>query len=108
MAAPPAACATGLVAAVATPPSPWGPADANLPLRYVTPRDVRPNLKETTMGLGDLTKKASDALSSEKAEEISDTVLDKAGTAAKKVTGGKFDSQIDSAIQAADKAVGTD
>ena len=40
------------------------------------------------MGLGDLTKKASDALSSEKAEEISDTVLDKAGTAAKKVTGG--------------------
>ena len=83
MAAPPAACATGLVAAVATPPSPWGPADANLPLRYVTPRDVRPNLKETTMGLGDLTKKASDALSSEKAEEISDTVLDKAGTAAR-------------------------
>lgn len=48
------------------------------------------------------------ALKSEQAEQISDTILDGAAQAAKKVTGGKFDSQIDQARDGADKAIGTD
>jgi len=35
-------------------------------------------------------------------------VLDKAGEAAKKATGGKFSSQVDAARDAADKAIGTE
>ncbi|PHP53181.1 antitoxin [Actinomyces ruminis] len=60
------------------------------------------------MGLDDLKKKAEGVVSSDKVEEVSDTVLDKAAEAAKKVTGGKFDSQVDSARDAADKAIGND
>ncbi|WP_460772548.1 antitoxin [Microbacterium sp. GXF7504] len=48
------------------------------------------------------------ALKSEQAEQISDKLLDGASGVAKKVTGGKFDSQIDGARDAADKAVGTE
>ena len=58
------------------------------------------------MGLDDLKKKAEGVVSSDKVEEVSDKVLDKASEAAKKVTGGKFDSQVDSARDAADKAIG--
>lgn len=58
------------------------------------------------MGLGDLTNKATEALSSDKAEEISDKVLDTAAGAAKKVSGGKFDDKIDSARDAADSKLG--
>lgn len=58
------------------------------------------------MGLDDLKKKAEGVVSSDKVEEVSDKVLDKAAEAAKKVTGGKFDSQVDSARDAADKAIG--
>lgn len=60
------------------------------------------------MGLDDLKKKAEGVVSSDKVEETSDKVLDKAAEAAKKVTGGKFDSQVDSARDAADKAIGND
>ncbi|WP_136314372.1 MULTISPECIES: antitoxin [Actinomyces] len=60
------------------------------------------------MGLDDLKKKAEGVVSSDKVEEVSDKVLDKAAEAAKKVTGGKFDSQVDSARDAADKAIGNE
>jgi len=60
------------------------------------------------MGLDDLKKKAEGVVSSDKVEEVSDKVLDKASEAAKKVTGGKFDSQVDSARDAADKAIGNE
>ncbi|WP_103061531.1 Rv0909 family putative TA system antitoxin [Actinomyces qiguomingii] len=60
------------------------------------------------MGLDDLKKKAEGVVSSEKAEAVSDKVLDTAAAAAKKVTGGKFDSKIDSARDAADKAIGNE
>ncbi|MBF4570272.1 antitoxin [Plantibacter sp. VKM Ac-2880] len=69
------------------------------------------------MGIEDITKKAQeflndnkvkDALSSQQAEDISDKLLGGVADAAKKVTGGKFDEQIDGARDAADKAVGTE
>lgn len=60
------------------------------------------------MGLDDLKKKATEALGSDKGEQASDSALDKAAPVAKKATGGKFDSQIDSARDTADKAIGTD
>ena len=69
------------------------------------------------MALDDITKKAQeflkdnkvkDALKSEQAEDISDKLLGSVADAAKKVTGGKFDGQIDSARDAADKAVGNE
>ncbi|WP_431030897.1 antitoxin [Plantibacter sp. RU18] len=69
------------------------------------------------MALEDVTKKAQeflkdnkvkDALKSEQAEDISDKLLGGVADAAKKVTGGKFDEQIDGARDAADKAVGSE
>jgi len=69
------------------------------------------------MALDDITKKAQeflndnkvkDALKSEQAEDISDKLLGSVAEAAKKVTGGKFDEQIDGARDAADKAVGNE
>ena len=68
-------------------------------------------------GFDDITKKAQeflnsdqvkDALKSEQAEDVSDKLLDGVADAAKKVTGGKFDGQIEGARDAADKAVGTE
>ena len=56
------------------------------------------------MGLDDLAKKAGDALSSDKAEAISDKALDAAAGAAKKATGGKYDDKID----AVDGKLGTE
>ena len=47
------------------------------------------------MGIGDLTSKAGEALGS-----------DKAADAAKKATGGKFDSQVEAARDAADSKLG--
>ena len=41
------------------------------------------------MGLGDLTKKLKDALTSDKVEEVSDKGIDLAAKAASKVTSGK-------------------
>ncbi|KQO63901.1 antitoxin protein [Curtobacterium sp. Leaf261] len=50
--------------------------------------------------------KVKDALQSEKAEEISDKILDGLADAAKKVTGGKYDEQIDSARDNVDGKIG--
>jgi hypothetical protein len=69
------------------------------------------------MGIEDLAKQAGDfakdnadkiqdALKSEQAEEISDKVLDGAAGLANKVTGGKFEEQVESARAAADGAIG--
>ena len=59
------------------------------------------------MGLDDLAKKAGDALSSDKAEAISDKALDAAAGAAKKATGGKFDSQVEAVRDAVDSKIGS-
>ncbi|MFJ4296396.1 antitoxin [Curtobacterium sp. NPDC089689] len=68
-------------------------------------------------GFDDITKKAQqflqdgkvqDALKSEKAEDVSDKVLDGVADAVKKATGGKFDDKIDSARDTADKHVGNE
>ncbi len=69
--------------------------------------------------LDDLTKKAQDfieenkdqieeVLNSEQAEEVSDKIIGAVSDAAKKVTGGRFDEQIDGAAATADNAVGTE
>lgn len=67
------------------------------------------------MALDDITGKAkeflsnpkvTEALHSEQAEGVSDSLLDKVSDAADKVTGGKFHDQIDSARDEADKHVG--
>jgi hypothetical protein len=69
------------------------------------------------MGIDDITKKAQeflsdskvqDALKSEQAEGISDKLLDGVAEAANKVTGGKFESQIDGARDAADEKIGNE
>lgn len=69
------------------------------------------------MGIEDITAKAkefltdnrvTDALKSEQAEDISDKVLDGVADVANKVTGGKFEAQIDGARDTADKAVGNE
>lgn len=58
------------------------------------------------MGLDDLKNKATEALSSDKVESVSDAALDKVADAAKAVTGGKFDGQIDAARDAVDDKIG--
>lgn len=60
------------------------------------------------MGLEDLANQAKGLLNSDKAEEISDNLLDSASAAADKVTGGKFADQIDGARNAADEHVGNE
>lgn len=71
------------------------------------------------MAIDDLVKQAGDflknnsdkvqeALKSEQAEGISDTVLDGAADLANKVTGGKFADQVQSARDAADKHIGNE
>ena len=69
------------------------------------------------MGLDDITKKAKDflddnkvkeALQSEQAEDVSDKVLGGVADAVSKVTGGKFDEQIEGAKDEADKKVGNE
>ncbi|MET1043948.1 MAG: Rv0909 family putative TA system antitoxin [Microbacteriaceae bacterium] len=47
-------------------------------------------------------------MKSEKAEDISDKVLDGVADAVNKVTGKKFESQVDGARDTADKAVGNE
>jgi phage terminase small subunit len=68
-------------------------------------------------GLDDITGKAKEflddnkvkeALHSEQAEGISDKLLDGVADAANKVTGGKFEQQIDSARDEADKKIGNE
>jgi len=67
------------------------------------------------MDFNDITKKAQkfleddkvkDALKSEKAEDISDKLLDGVANAAQKATGSKFDEQIEGARKAADDKIG--
>jgi hypothetical protein len=53
-------------------------------------------------------EKINEALKSEQAEGISDSVLDGVADFAKKVTGGKFDEQIDGARDTADGAIGNE
>ncbi|SDK28866.1 MT0933-like antitoxin protein [Cryobacterium psychrotolerans] len=69
------------------------------------------------MGLEDITRKAQEflddnkvkeALNSQQAEDISDKLLGGTADAVKKVTGGKFDEQIEGARDAADKKVGNE
>ncbi|WP_413449983.1 antitoxin [Georgenia phoenicis] len=60
------------------------------------------------MGLGDMAKKAKDALSSDKGEQTSDRVLDGAANLANKVTGGKHADKIQRGRDAADERIGTD
>ncbi|MFD1506266.1 antitoxin [Georgenia yuyongxinii] len=69
------------------------------------------------MGFDDLARKAKDAfqsekvqqaLRSEKAETVSDTVLEKAAGMADKATGGKYEQQIAGARNMADTKIGTD
>lgn len=68
-------------------------------------------------GLDDVTKKAKDflndnkvkdALNSDKAEEVSDSILDAVAGAADRVTGGKFHDRIEDAREAADNKIGND
>ncbi|TFC13990.1 antitoxin [Cryobacterium algoritolerans] len=67
------------------------------------------------MGLEGITKKADDflgdnkvqdALNSDQAEDISDTLLGGVADLANKVTGGKVEEQIEGARAAADEKVG--
>lgn len=48
----------------------------------------------------------SDALKSEQAEGISDTLLDGVAGAVNSVTGGKFEKQVDAARDAVDGSIG--
>ncbi|GAA4267427.1 antitoxin [Frondihabitans peucedani] len=66
-------------------------------------------------GLDDIAKKAQEflgsdkvkgALKSEKAEDVSDKVLDGVADAVNKATGGKYSDQIGSAREQADKKIG--
>jgi len=67
--------------------------------------------------MDDITKKAQaflgndkvkEALGSKQAEDVSDKVLDSLSDTVKKASGGKFDGQVDSARNSADKKVGND
>lgn len=69
--------------------------------------------------LDDITKKAQDfiednkdkiqdVLKSEQAEDISDKIIGGVSDTAKKVTGGKFDQQIDDVAKNVDKSVGNE
>jgi antitoxin protein of toxin-antitoxin system len=59
-------------------------------------------------GFDELKNKAQQAAGDhpEQVEKFSDQAIDKGGDAADKATGGKYDSQVDSAQQQADKRVG--
>ncbi|MGT2426818.1 Rv0909 family putative TA system antitoxin [Amnibacterium kyonggiense] len=52
--------------------------------------------------------KAQDFLKTDKGEQVSDQVLDKAAAAADKATGGEHDQQIASARDTADQHLGTE
>lgn len=58
------------------------------------------------MDLNSLKNQAAEALNNEKVEEVVDQGLDTAADAAKKVTGGKFDDQIDQARDTIDDKLG--
>lgn len=60
------------------------------------------------MGIDDLVNKAKEAASSDKAEELSDNVLDGAENLANKLTGGKFADQVDDVRDNLDKRIGNE
>lgn len=59
------------------------------------------------MGLDDLVNKGKDLLNSDKAEQVSDDLIEKASDFADQRTGGKYAEQLDKAVQQADKRIGT-
>jgi hypothetical protein len=65
--------------------------------------DVTNKAKEFLSG-----DKAKEALNSEQAEGVSDKLLDGVAGLANKVTGGKFEDKIEDARQAADDKVGNE
>lgn len=52
--------------------------------------------------------KVKDKLNSDKAEQVSDSILDKAAGVAESLTGGKYSEKIQKARDAADKAIGNE
>lgn len=60
------------------------------------------------MGIEDITNKAKALFTSEKAEQISDSVLDTVESTVNKVTGDKFADQVGQARDKADGAVGNE
>lgn len=60
------------------------------------------------MGLDDMKKKASGALSSDKGEKRSDDALDRGSDFASDRTGGKYDDKIDKGRDAADERIGNE
>ena len=61
---------------------------------------------QDVMDLGGMADKAKKALDSEQGEQRSDQALDKAEQFADDKTGGKYDSQVDKARDAADQHIG--
>ncbi|PPH61698.1 antitoxin protein [Rathayibacter sp. AY1D7] len=53
-------------------------------------------------------RKAQDALRSEKAEQVSDQTLEKAGEIASRLTNGKYDDRIEDLKRQADKRIGNE
>nr|WP_246226976.1 Rv0909 family putative TA system antitoxin [Rathayibacter agropyri] len=53
-------------------------------------------------------EKAQEALRSEKAEEVSDQVLEKTSEIASRLTNGQYDERIEDVKRQADKRVGND
>ena len=60
------------------------------------------------MGLGDMARKAKDALSTEKGEQVSDKVLDRGADLANRVTGEKYADKVQQGRDAVDDRIGTD
>ncbi|OKL52937.1 hypothetical protein BSZ39_12215 [Bowdeniella nasicola] len=60
------------------------------------------------MGLGHFVNKAKEQLNSEKAEQLSDSALDKAKDFASQRTGGKYYDKITSARDSIDERIGTE
>lgn len=60
------------------------------------------------MGIEDIVNKAKDVFTSDKAEQLSDSVLDKAAGAANAVTGDKFSEKVDEVRDQVDGKVGND
>lgn len=73
-----------------------------------TPFRVATNGEEVDMGLGDMAKKAKQALSSDKGEQLSDQALDRGADLANRVTGGKYADKVEAARDAADERVGNE
>lgn len=59
------------------------------------------------MGLDNLVSQGKDLLNSEKAEQVTDDLLDKAAALADQKTGGKYADRIDQAVAEVDKRIGT-